>query len=51
MYKQHIMLFVLLDLGAAFDTVDHDILIQRLTTKFGINGVVTALHDLPEHNL
>ena len=40
MNKQHVTLFVLLDLSAAFDTVDHDILIQRLTTKFGINGVV-----------
>ena len=40
MNKQHVTLVVLLDLSAAFDTVDHDILIQRLTTKFGINGVV-----------
>ena len=32
---------VLLDMSAAFDTVDYDILLQRLETSFGVTG--TAL--------
>ena len=40
MDRQHVTLLVLLDLSAAFDTVNHDILHRRLET-FGITG--TAL--------
>ena len=36
------VILVMLDLSAAFDTLDHSILLHRLQYRFGVNG--TALH-------
>ena len=33
---------VLLDLSAAFDTIDQELLLQRLSERFGIHGIVLA---------
>ena len=36
----HVSILSLLDLSAAFDAIDHDILIKRLHTTFGCSGTV-----------
>ena len=45
--KQHIMALMALDLSAAFNTVNHDVLLQILSHKFGITG--NALHWFEEY--
>ena len=40
MNDQQLTLLVLLDLSSAFDTVDHNVLLDRLNSQFGISGRV-----------
>ena len=40
MDNQHVTLLVMLDLSAAFDTVNHEMLLNRMESRFGISRTV-----------
>ena len=48
--KQKVTALVLLDLSAAFDTIDHNILLTRLTSNFGITDSALSLLTSYLHN-
>ena len=44
MDQQKVTMLVLIDLSAAFDTIDHSILFNRLEMNFGITGAALEWH-------
>ena len=44
------MVLLLLDMSAAFDTVDHELLLQRMFKRFGIDGQVLKWFQSYLHN-